>query len=130
MAKRRLYNYRTQAYDELEQFTDWKDYIPQDDNAQTVFVLRQEVLGETPMEAALRVLELTLHTPYSATREERIVTDEETARRLAMMLEAADRRAEQIMQQARDRAAAQQAERDRAAEAQAKAEENRKGNES
>jgi len=67
MAKRRLYNYRTQAYDELEQFTDWKDYIPQDDNAQTVFVLRQEVLGETPMEAALRVLELTLHASYSAT---------------------------------------------------------------
>ena len=68
MAKLRLYNYQKQAFDETpEQFTEWGDYVPQDLAAQTVFVLRQEVLGETPMEAALRVLELTLHASYSAT---------------------------------------------------------------
>jgi len=67
MAKLRLYNYQKQAYDDPEQFTEWGDYVPQDLAAQTVFVLRQEVLGETPMEAALRVLELTLHASYSAT---------------------------------------------------------------
>lgn len=52
------YNFRTNTWDYLTQPpSDWSDYIPQYESAQALYSLYQEAYGDTPIEAACKVLE-------------------------------------------------------------------------
>jgi hypothetical protein len=54
------YNFKTRQYDALnESPTDYSEYISQDHSAQALYKLYQEVDGDTPQQAALRVLTLS-----------------------------------------------------------------------
>jgi hypothetical protein len=51
----RWYNYKTSEHELIETPTDFADYVPQSQSAQSMYRCYLE-LGETPIEAAIRVL--------------------------------------------------------------------------
>jgi hypothetical protein len=57
------YNFRTNEWDYLTQTpADWRDYISQNESAQALYSLYQEVYGDSPIEAARKVLQLCTQT--------------------------------------------------------------------
>lgn len=53
------FNFRTCQYDYRECPTDFRDYISQDPSAQALYRLYQDVRGDSPIEAAIRILKLS-----------------------------------------------------------------------
>lgn len=57
-----IYNYRTEKNEYVSlPITDWEDYIPQGQEAQSLYNLYQEI-GDTPTEAAKKVLLICVGT--------------------------------------------------------------------
>ncbi len=62
------YNFRTNEYDMLDEApADWSAYISQEPAAQALYKLYQDI-GDTPSEAALKVLRLTIGLPGEPTQ--------------------------------------------------------------
>jgi len=55
------FNFRTGEWEYLTQTpADWSDYISQNESAQALYSLYQQAYGDTPIEAALKVLNLSV----------------------------------------------------------------------